>query len=120
MKPQPSLQVDTSEKQDERKFTLGDDEWLDLAAFVVEFVLRGGNPALYTSKDGNALCLSLKSGKEGRRYWIGPDDSGFETIQQAAYEWGVKASPDNPVYLASERLTEEAARRLTEAGLEDD
>lgn len=114
----PSLQVSPEELDEGRAYALEPHDWLELCAFVVEFLLRGGSPMLYQSKDGNALCLSLKSGKEGRKYWIGPEEVPMDIVAKASREWGVGMSPDNPVMLAAADLSEEAIERLRAAGLE--
>jgi hypothetical protein len=51
---------------------------------------------MYTSQDGNALCVSVKHGKTDAKYWIGPDDDASERIARMYKEWGVTITPQNP------------------------
>lgn len=103
------LPEDTGEA---RSYEMTDQDWLDLVAFMVEFLQRGGNPSIYQSKDGNALCLSLASGKERRRYWLSPDDDPAEWLGKAAKEWGVTPAQDNPIYVAVFVEAERTSERL--------
>ena len=115
---QPRLVIE--EEPDGRSYEATIYDWLDLAAFCTQFVLMGGNPSLYHSRDGNALCISLRSGKESRKYWIGPDDDFSDVLRKTARQWGIPMDGQNPIYQASEALTAETLKRLREAGLDTD
>lgn len=105
------LQPDTGKKA-QRRYVLTDRDWLDLFVFMYMCVINGANPSIYQSGDGSALCLSVRHGKTGAKYWIGPDDSATDIIVGAYNAWNVQMDLENPLDNAISRGIEQEAAYL--------
>jgi len=86
----------TSGQEEGRSYHLSDAQWCDVFVFMYACVQNGACPTMYTSADGNALCVSVKHGKTEAKYWIGPDDDAAERISRMYREWGVLVGASNP------------------------
>lgn len=105
-KPTFGLQKDTNAAKEERFFDLHDTQWVDLLEIIYICAVNGAAPMLYTSSGGHALCVSIKHGKEGRKYWIGPDDDPGVVIGRICDDWNV-GFQDTPI---SRCLTKEVEK----------
>ena len=76
--------------KDARSYALSNRNWLDIFDIMYACVKNGAAPMLYTSSDGNALCLSIKHGKSNAKYWIGPDDDPSAVLSKVVTEWGIQ------------------------------
>lgn len=81
------LRAERGEKGTPRKAEITGDVLLEMVQ-LMELVLRsGGLFSTYTSKDGNALAIRIKAGRDTRAYWIGPDDDAYTVIDRIRADW---------------------------------
>lgn len=66
----------------------------DLAAIIYGFTERGAAVSVYRSRDGAALAIRIKSGKETKAYWVSPDDNHGDVFARIARDWGVDCTID--------------------------
>jgi len=88
--PEIRLQEPENDSGNSRRYSLSDAEWTYLFCVVYLTCEAGGAASVYTSRDRNALCVSIKAGKDRRAYWIGPDDSPALVLDRIVVEWGIR------------------------------
>jgi len=73
---------------DSRK-DLSHDEWCTLLTIVHAVAEAGGAASVYRGRDGSAIALSVKSGKDHATYWTGPKDDFASVALRVHLEWGI-------------------------------
>jgi len=91
----PRLQSSGDEGEAEvRRVELTSVMMYDICAVIYGFTERGAAFSLYRSRDGSALAIRIKSGKETKAYWIGPDDNHGDVLDRIVRDWGVNCETD--------------------------
>jgi len=83
------LKPETEEEKEARYYDLTVQEWVWLFDIMYVCVRNGAAPMLYTSREGNALCISIKHGKSEKKYWIGPDDNPGVKLSEIVSDWNM-------------------------------
>lgn len=74
---------------DERGYILTLTDWYDLYRIAETVVKNGASFGMYTSRDGNALCVSIAYDTQRAKYWIGPDDDARAQLARLRLEWNI-------------------------------
>ena len=85
----------SKEKREGRRFELTPEDWIDLLQITEVALQNSCNISLYTSRDQNALCVSLKQGNTSAKYWCGPDDDMRTVLTRLRKEWNIQNGPNN-------------------------
>jgi len=82
-------------------YVMSPPDWYWLFAIMSFVVSKKGNLSTYTSRDGNAMCISIKHGQQNAKYWIGPDDDARDVLVKIRKEWNI---PDTCVTIVDDMI----------------
>ena len=81
-----------NDSSNQKRYSVHPSEWLHILRIILYVVEQKAAVSLYTSRDGNALAISVKHGKQHKAYWCGPDDAPLDVLTDIIREWGIGES----------------------------